>query len=167
MVLGIERFASETVLQDRLRITIKGKEYEIEAPTVATVIEAGKYISELPEEMYRMDENSREQLFEAMSVADKCGCFGRIAAIILLGKQNLYTERSKWLGWLFRGKKDNVTPLANRLNETLTPPEMAKLVVELLGLLNPGFFLSIGIFLKGVNMMKRTKTTASGRSSPG
>jgi hypothetical protein len=156
----IEFKAAETVLQDKRIIDVKGRKYEVAPPTTATIIEASKYIAGLP--VFTVDKEGN-MVMEALASAKDCECFGDVAAILMLGKKNLTTEK-RYLGGIFRRRMDNKAALAKELMETLSPQEMNDLIVELIKLQRVDFFLGITFFLNDVNLLRRSKTTASGQS---
>ncbi|MCL1932847.1 MAG: hypothetical protein FWF53_03400 [Candidatus Azobacteroides sp.] len=158
-----EQLICDTILQNPQKVTVNGHEYNAAPPTVATLIEVSKYISKIPDINVNEDGNV---LTEVLSTADKCECFGDIAAILMLGKKNLITEK-KYLFGLIKHKQNNQKKLASELTDNLSAEELRGLILEILKTLRVDFFFGISIFLKEINQLRMTKetekTTASGR----
>jgi len=158
----IEKLTADTILQNTQKITVNGREYKVAPPTVATLIEVSKYISQTPE--MKVDENGNV-LTEVLAYAKDCGCFGDIAAILILGKKNLVTEK-KYLFGLYRREVNNQKKLANEIIDNLSPEELNELIMEIFKTMKVAFFFSISIFLQNVNQLRKTKeseTTVSGQ----
>jgi len=158
----IEKLTADTILQNPQKIMVNGREYKVAPPTVATLIEVSKYISKTPE--MKVDENGNV-LTEVLASAKDCSCFGDIAAILILGKKNLVTEK-KYLFGLYSREVNNQTNLAKELIDNLSPEELNELIMEIFKTMKVAFFFSISIFLKNVNQLRKTKeseTTVSGQ----
>lgn len=157
----VEKIVCDAVLQNPKTITVSGKDYKVAPPTVATIVEASKYISQMPE--IRMNEEG-DVLTEVLSSACDCEDIGNIIAILMLGKKNLVLEKTYCFG-LIKIKANNQRRLADELMESLSPEEMSSLLTELLKELQIGFFFGISTFLKGINLLRKTKseTIASGQ----
>ncbi|MDR1197529.1 MAG: hypothetical protein LBK94_00755 [Prevotellaceae bacterium] len=158
----IEKITCDAILQNPIAITVCGKEYHVAPPSTATLIEVSKYISQLPELNINKDGNV---VMETLSIAKDCEALGDIVAILILGKKNLITEKKRLFG-LIKYKVDNQKKLAGEILLNLSTEELNDLFVKLLNLLKVDFFFDITIFLKDVNMLKKTKmseTTASGQ----
>jgi hypothetical protein len=166
----IEEITAEAILQDAQTITVAGREYRVSPPTVATLIEASKYIARVPDLPVT---KSEKDIYAAFAVAKDCECYGDIVAILMLGKKHLRSEervvKRRFLGLLKEEHvyvRDNQKILAETLLSDLSSLELWNLTVELIKMQNVSFFLSISAVLREVNMIQRTKTTAPGPSSP-
>ncbi len=137
------------------------KEYKVAPPTTATLIEVSKYISQIPN--INIDETG-DVLPEVLATAFDCECFGDVAAILILGKKNLVTEKKHLFG-LIKTEKNNQKILAAELLEILSPKELSELIVELFKTLQVDFFFGISTFLKEINLLRQTKgkTIVSGQ----
>jgi len=161
MIDTIEKLTCDVILQNPQKIIVKGNEYTVAPPTIATLIEISKYISQIPEIKVS---NNGTMIMEVLATAKDCECFGDIAAILMLGKKYLITEK-KYLFGLFKRIVDNRKRLASELINNLTPEELNKLIIEIFNMLQVDFFFGISIFLRDINLLKRTKeeTTAYGQ----
>ena len=161
MVDTIEKLTCDTILQNPITITVLGKEYKVAPPSVATLIEVSKYIAQIPE----MNVNEKGNvLTEVLASAKDCGCFGDIAAILILGKKNLVSRKKYFLG-LFSREENNLKKLADELILNLSAEELNGLIQEIFKTLRVDFFFAVSIFLQNVNQLRKTKekeTTASG-----
>ena len=158
----VEQIAGEAILQDAQTINIKGVEYKVAPPTTATLIEVSKYISAIPEITVNKDGNV---IMEVLASAADCECFGDIAAILILGKKYLVTEKKRFFG-LIKRKQNNQKILAEELLLNLSAEELNNLILEIFKMLKVDFFFSISTFLKEINLLRQTKqteTTASGQ----
>jgi hypothetical protein len=157
----VEKLICDTILQNPQTISINGKDYKVAPPSVATLIEASKYIARIPDIKLRKDGNI---LMEVLATAKDCEHFGDVAAILVLGRKNLVTEK-KYLFGLIRRERNNRKKLARELLDTLSTEEMNNLILELFKMLRFDFFFGISIFLKDVNQLRKTKeeTTVSGQ----
>jgi len=161
----VEKLTCDTILQNYHKVTVNGREYKIAPPTTATLIEVSKYISQIPDTQVKDDGNV---LLEVLSFAKDCECFGDIAAILMLGKKNLVTEKKYLFGLIKRGEQNNQKKLASELLNTLSAEELNGLILEIFKTLRVDFFFGISTFLRDVNQLRKTKeieATASGQES--
>ena len=158
-----ERLICDTILQNPHKITVNGREYKVAPPTSATLIEVSKYIAQIPEIKIKIKDD-RDVLTQVLASAKDCECFGDIAAILMLGKKNLVTER-KYLWGFVKREQNNQKKLANELLNILSAEELMGIIHEILETLRVGFFFSISTFLNEINQLKGTKTTVSGQES--
>ena len=164
----IEKIVSEAILEDSIRIEVNGALYQVANPSVATLIEISKYISQLPE--IKIDENE-DITKEVLSLACDYEFLGDIAAILILGKKNLSTHKKvkvKRLFGLLSFKKtiefDNQKELAKEILLNLNAADLQSIISKILGTLRLDFFFSISTFLKEVNLTRATrKMTVSGQ----
>lgn len=158
----IETLVCDTILQNPQTIVVKDRIYKVAPPTVATIIEASKCISQLP--AMHIDEQGNVAV-QVLSVAKDCEVFGDIAATLMLGRKNLVTTR-RYLFGLIKHERDNRRRLSGALLDSLTAEELQSLILELLKMLRVDFFLGITIFLQEINQLKKTKepgATVSGQ----
>jgi hypothetical protein len=151
----IEEITCNAILQNPQKIVIKGDTYTVAPPTVATIIEVSKYISQIPD--IQIDEDGNV-IMGVLASAKDCGYFGDVVAILMLGKKNLVTEK-KYMFGLIKRNVNNQLKLADELLNNLSAEELNNLMLEIFKLLKVDFFFSISIFLKDVNQLKRTKGT--------
>ena len=160
--MKIEKLIADTINDNPLQIEIRGQKIDIPRPTVGTIIEVSKHISEFPE----MPQNIKTAAIvpSALNIAKDCGKLGEIMAILMLGKKGMYTEFRLFGRTIYR--RNNVKRLATEL-EHLTTEEYANILITVFKGMNLSFFLNIIISLQDINQLKKTKTeaTASGQSS--
>ena len=165
----VESIVCDAIIQTPKEIKIRDKVYKIAHPVAATIIEVSKYISQLPG--VRINENGNI-ISESLSFAHECNYIGDIIAILMLGKNNLVTKKQipgkKLLGFIQRSKSvtiNNQKILAEELMSTYTWRELHELMLEILQMQDVNFFFGILTFLKEINILQQTKTTASGQPS--
>jgi len=159
----IEKLVCDTLLQNYQEITVNGRKFRVSPPTVATLIEVSKYISQIPDIKVSDD---GYMLFEVLSSAKDCECFGDITAILILGKKNLVTKKRYLFGLITR-ERNNQKKLASELINNLSAEDLNGLILEIFKTLRVDFFFSISTFLRDINQLKRTKEemTVSGQKS--
>jgi hypothetical protein len=158
----IVQLTADAILQNPIKVTVCGREYSVAPPSTATLIEASKYIAEIPQ--VNIDE-SDNILSSVLSVAADCSYVGDIVAILMLGKKHLVDEK-KYLFGMIKRRVDNVSKLSRVLLENLTPEELNGLVAQILKTLRVDFFFGTLTFLQGINQIRtKSRTTASGQPS--
>jgi hypothetical protein len=165
MDTDIIQATADAILQNPVKVTVGERTYSIAPPTIATLIEASKYIAHIPD--INIDESNDESIIAGvLSEAKNCAYIGDITAILMLGKKNLVSEK-KYLFGLITRKVDNVSKLSKVLLENLSVIELHGLVFKSLKMHQPDFFFGLLIFLKSINQIKpaKTPTTASGQLS--
>jgi len=160
----IETKTAETVLETPFSVSVGGKSYEVARPTLSTLIEVSKFISQLPESIETVEQNDDAILKEVLSIAFDCGYLGDIVAILILGSKGIKPTTKaitvKKYGFIPIKKTISVNPqaeLSQIILEELDPKELFNMTISLLHKLEVAFFLSTLIFLKGVNLLRKTK----------
>ena len=160
----IETKTSETILETPFVVSVGGVRYDVARPTLATLIEVSKFISQLPESIENVEENDDAILKEVLSIAFNCGYLGDIVAILILGSKGIRPTTKevvvKRFGFIPQKQTIIVNPqaeLAKTILEELDPKELFDMTITLLQKLEVAFFLSTLIFLKGVNLLRKTK----------
>jgi hypothetical protein len=160
METNVVQLTADAILQNPIKIKVKEREYSVAPPSTATLIEASKYIANLPDINIGEGDNI---LLEVLAEAWKCDYIGDIAAILVLGRKNLVGERKRLFGLVTR-KVDNVRKMSRELLENLSAEELNSLIIEIIKSLRVDFFFGILTFLKSINQIKTTnQTTASGQ----
>lgn len=157
MKTTLESKTSEAILETPKQVTIGGKVYEVAPPTMATLIEVSKYISSLPEINI---ENEDKIIHEALANASECEYLGDLAAILILGKKKIkpYEVKSRKYGII--PQKKTVYPqqeLSTEILDELSPKNIFTLILSILNDMEVGFFLQTTIFLRDVNLLRKTK----------
>jgi hypothetical protein len=158
----VEKITCDAILQNPVEIEALGKKYHVAPPSIGTLIEVSKYISQMPAIDVTDDEKA---ILQALREAKNCEFLADIIAILILGKKNLITEK-KYLFGIFSRKVNNQKKLADEILLSMSTDEVNELMISILKMLKVDFFLSILIFLRDVNLLKKTtanETTASGQ----
>ena len=171
----IESKVADTLLQSTEKVLIGGNEYTVSPPSIATIVLASKYISELPE--LHLDKGS--VLSEALSVAKDCEGIGRVLAVLVLGARKgreeiAYIRRVPIKGFLGRigikrkvvCRRTRIESLSGVILETMQPMEVYRICAQLLQNMQIADFFGLTTFLTEINMLRPTRkveTTASGR----
>lgn len=160
----IEKMVCETIQQEPIEVQVNETTYRVAPPTVATLIEVSKYISQLPEITMQDDFKA------ALAYACECEFVGDIVAILMLGKKHLVVERQvkkrKFFGLIEYTHTESVnrqSELARMLLEELSPKELSSLGNEILQKMEIGFFLGFTTSLLEVNLLRSTRMTQSGQ----
>ncbi len=159
----IEQQVSDAVLQEPYKVTLGGKEYTVARPTVATIIEVSKLVSQLPETTFQEGKDSRLDFI--LAYARDCDRLGDIAATLILGKKGLVARekrvRKRFFG-LFRNTEevevDRRAALSKELLENGSGEELLNLVRETIDMQHIAFFFSIITSLNGANILRKTRT---------
>ena len=77
----LESKVAETILQERRPILLGGRKFMSAKPTLATLIDASRYISELPK--FKME--GKNPVFDSLSIASDCSSIAKVIAAMLLG----------------------------------------------------------------------------------
>lgn len=181
MKKNIEGRVADTLLQQPEKVAIGDREYDVAPPSIATLVMASKYISQLPQ--VRLEKEN--VLGEVLSVAKDCAVIGDILAVLILGArhcQETVAERTtrpkRGLPGLFGFTEtvvvervvDRKSELATEIMEVLQPREAYAICARLIQNLQIADFFGLTTFLIEINLLNRTRkveeTTASGQSSP-
>ena len=88
----IEQIVADAVMQKPLgTFSIGGREYSIDRPRLATLVEVSALISQIPQ--VNLDANIENQAMEVLRVAKDCRILADIAAVIILGVKHTTEER--------------------------------------------------------------------------
>lgn len=145
----IEKKVLETILDRPIVLTIGGKTFNAARPTVATVIEASEYMSELP----AIKLSDEDVLTEVLAIAPDCRPLGKVAAALILGAEpnkqsSLFSKRRK-------SKK--IDHLADFILCSLTPTEMMSVIKQLLDIKTVTDFFAVTTSLTEVNLLRRAR----------
>lgn len=157
----IESKTASTVLQDQLKVRVGTEVYRVAPPTLSTLIGVSELIAKLPKE------ENQDVLIWSLDNAKQARVIGDIVATIVLGANNLDKEVVRVKSFLgFRYKKK--VSLYKEIKEQAIGMEYEPLSNLLVGLFKEGLdvdaFFLLTTFLRGQNILKRTKeTTLSGQ----
>ena len=135
-----------------LKLQIGEHEMVVPAPTMATLIAAGEYISELP--AIKLSED--DILTESLCVAPLCKPIGKVAAILALGADT--TKRLSRR--LKRRKSKEIDQMADYLLRSLTPTQMLSLIRQILDVKTISDFFAITTSLTEANLLRRERKVA-------
>ncbi len=139
--MRVENKVAETILQEDIEIVLNGNKYEVEHPRVGTMIQACKYIGELPQDKVT-DEEFLSTLLNGKYYEAIVGAITELVCGI-------------------NNKNDRKKVKADILQEQ--DKNLLAVLIKILNTLNSEVFFSLITFLKGINLTKPTKTTASGQ----
>ena len=157
----IESKTASTVLQDQFKVKVGTEVYKVAPPTLNTIIRVSELIAKLPKE------ENQDVLIWSLDNAKQARVIGDIVATIVLGANNLDKEVVRVKSFLgFRYKKK--VSLYKEIKEQAIGMEYEPLSNLLVGLFKEGLdvdaFFLLTTFLRGQNILKRTKeTTLSGQ----
>lgn len=174
----VESKVADTILQRIEDVKVGTETYSVAPPSCATLIIASEAISALPG--LKMD--SSRVIEEVLKNAKDCRAIGDVVAVLILGAKHL-TETVKVVETRYKRvflgifKKpyevevetvvDRRAELARLLLEELTPHELYRLALQLLGRMQVSDFFGLTTFLVEINTTRPTKveteTTASGQ----
>ena len=149
-----EQKVAAAVLQTPTKIKVGGTTYEVEPPTLATLITVSEIVSALPTPP---DKEGADVITASLAYAASCKPLGLLAATLILGARVAKEKRT-------RGEV-----LGEEILEHCTAKEVQAIVADTLKQMEIASFFALTTFLKGVNLLRPTKveseTTASGQSS--
>lgn len=162
MKKNIESKAADTILENPKEVTIGTKTYKVAPPTVRTLIEASKLISQLP--AIKMDTGS--VLLESLAIAKDCEILGKILAVLVIGAKTEQQDRGGMVLWR-KKKTDPVKQLADELLDTISPTDLKDAIAQILKAMEIADFFAITASLLEISLLgatRETETTASGLS---
>lgn len=153
----IESNSADAILQKKKKIKVGKHVFCISSPTIATLIEASKEISYLPE----IELDKDKYIYESLHIAKNCENLGKIVAILILGaskQTNTQPSKNKLLKWLkIENNKSEIEKLADYIKYNLSPKEFETLLIEVLKTMElANFFLATTSLLE-VNLLKKTR----------
>ena len=157
------------VLQTPTKIKVGGTTYEVEPPTLATLITVSEIVSALPAPPDK----------EGVDLASAASCkpLGLLAATLILGARvakekadvSPFARIKRWFGVKGAEERTRGEVFGEEILEHCTAKEVQAIVAETLKQMEIASFFALTTFLKGVNLLRPTKveseTTASGQSS--
>jgi len=166
MKQSIESKAAQTILQLPNKVKIGNKIYKVAPPCAATIILASEKISQLP--AIKLDPS--DILLQTLAIAKDCRPIGEAIAILILGAKNLSSEKEIIKKKFFGLKKerikitiDNVANLSKEILENVEPRDLSKGLAELFSMSQIAFFFATITSLTEINLLRKTKMTASGQ----
>lgn len=155
----VERRVADAVLQTPERVVIAGQAYTVRRPTLRTMIE----LSGLLAEAHLPDIDEKADV--AQAVVATAGRIGPVVAdalaLMIVGSDGSPARRHIWQVW--RPKTTARSLLARHIERSVTPEEAFRALMQLLHQRDTAFFFSTINFLRGVQILRPTTTTASGR----
>lgn len=161
----IEKKTADTLLQKPVQVTISGKTYTANQPTIATLVMASEKIAELP-----TVELDRDNIVnETFAIAPHGRLIAETIAILLLGAKRIRAQKKsikQRVLSLFGFETDNeYDRLVDELFYEATPSQLNKALAECVMSMQIGDFFGLTTTLLGINLTKAKmrKATASGR----
>lgn len=150
----IESKVVDAILQREKSIVIRGKQFEVEAPTPATLMLVSELSATLPQLLGNGEDT--EQIFhETLSKAKDCKALGKIAATLILGAKRIRQNKKVRTG-LF-GWKSELDWLSDVLLEEVTMKELTDIVTARLIDMRIADFFGLTTSLSATNILKPTK----------
>lgn len=152
-----ENRVAETVLEKPIVVKIQGKKYIVPRPTLGTIIEVSALVSEFGETEFSQD--FIDAPTEVLRIAKQYRNLPRILATFMVG-----VKKYKICGFTFTNSR-KIRRMERFLENTITPQEMATVLVEIFSSMECAFFLATITSLNKINHLKPTTTspTASGQ----
>lgn len=156
----IEQKVADTLLQKPCLVKAGDKEYTVARPTLATLIEVSRYISQLP----ISDKIEKDKIipFVLANAKDSGPVLAKIASVLIIGAKNVEKvpeKRNKWhFPWSKKEKESEVENLSRELANNASCQEINAIISAALTHHKIGFFLSTIISLSGANVSEKTKS---------
>lgn len=169
-----EQKVAAAVLQTPTKIKVGGTTYEVEPPTLATLITVSEIVSAFPPPP---DKDGSDFVTASLAYAASCKPLGLLAATLILGARvakekadvSLFVRIKRWFGMKGAEERTRGEVLGEEILEHCTAKEVQAIVAETLKQMEISSFFALTTFLHGVNLLRPTKveseTTASGQSS--
>lgn len=140
----IEQKVSDVILEKSSTIKIKDREFEVAAPTLATLIRISDLISTLPK--VEMDKN--DYISESLKIAKDCSVISEIVATMIVGVD---TPKARFY------QKPIIEELSEFISKKCTIVELKELIVQLILMLEIPSFFAFTTSLIEINLIKRTR----------
>lgn len=152
-----EERTAETVLEKPITVTLGKKTYNIPRPTLGTIIEVSGMVSKFGE--YEFSQDFIESPTEVLRLAKHYGALPRIVATFVCG-----VKKYSAFGITFTNQR-KISRMERKIANTMTPKDMATILVEIFSSMECAFFLATITSLNKINHLKPTTTspTASGQ----
>lgn len=150
--MNIERQVANAILQKDIEIVIGSRKVKVPRPTLGTMIEVSRMISEFGISDVKTD--LQNALSETLRVAKDSDALADILALLILGTKKA-VSRIKIFG-ISITIKDRQKRLKKEILENLSPKPIAEAIAAIMGEMECGFFLSIITILKQGNILKPT-----------
>lgn len=150
--MNIEKQVANAILQKDIEIVLGSRKIKVPRPTLGTMIEVSKMISEFGITDVKTD--LQNALTETIRIAKDCDKLADILALLILGTKKA-VSRIKIFG-ISITIKDRQKRLKKEILENLSPKPIAEAIAAIMGEMECGFFLSIITILKQGNILKPT-----------
>lgn len=164
MSTSVQAKVADTIMQKQLEVKLGGRIYRVAPPSIGTLILVSDMISQLPEETPTRKGREKEDI---LAIAKDFGLVHEIMAILILGAKEInYAGKNLFVA---RHRKKKYSRLVNKLRDTVSPEEAARVIIPMLDSLQLKDFFVVTTFLQGINLTKPTKVeteteaTASGQ----
>lgn len=166
MTKAIETKTAGTLLEEPIAVTVGGREYRVQPPSLGTLARIGGLISTMKIQERSEDDVEPEEIpFVALREAGSAGVIADILATFITGEK----PESVWSRIIpkYFTKHDRVR---RRVLATVTPAEASRAFTVMLQSLQLGDFFGLTTFLRGINILRPTRrevdkgVTASGQS---
>lgn len=152
MKTNTETKAADTLLQKPIEVTLGGKTYTAEQPTLATLIMASEAMARVP----AVKAAKGKELLACMAAADRCLPLAEIAAVFILGaRQARQRTRPTW--WKPWKRATRLQALAKQIADRATPKELHAATAAMLSYMQAPDFFALTTFLTEANLLRPTK----------
>ncbi len=164
----LESKVANAILQKRSTVTLGGKQYKVANPTLATLIDASRYIAELPKFQIKGGKDDEDEegknsnpLFTSIAIASDCSSVAKVFAVMVLGGK-------KHKGLLYRIRFERLVRI---ITDTATQLEISQAFKTLLVGMQVEHFFATTTSLIEINLLKARRevdektnqTTVSGQ----
>jgi hypothetical protein len=152
MATTIERQVADAILQNDIEVEIGAKTIRVPRPTLGTMIEVSRLISECGFE--EVEATAERALTDTLRMAKDSEPLADILATLMLGAKN--TERSIKIFGLTILTRDVRKRLKRQILDNFTPKTIAETIAKIFSGMECGFFLTITTILNQARITKKT-----------
>lgn len=154
MAKKIQHKVADTILQRSLTLNLGGAEYDVESPTLGTLILVSERIAKIP--IFDIDTNN--VIESLLGNAKHCKAIGEVLAVFILGAKKLKDlDRVRLCHKHHKSAEDVVTELGEQFCNTCSLEEINIAFGKIIKSISVNDFFAITTFLQEVNLTKPTK----------
>lgn len=144
--MSIEKKVADAVLQREQQLTLHGVKFNVQQPTIATLIAVSELVAQLPE-------TEANNPLSVMQDLKNCEVVGKVFATIILG-----VKKRKWYDFRYKSRKER---LSNWIVNNCTPNELCGLLGEVMKLMQLADFFVLTASLTGTSLTRVAETTTA------
>lgn len=142
--MSIEKKVADAILQRDQQITLHNVRFDVQQPTIATLIEISELVAQLPE-------TEGQNPLAIMQDLKNCEVVGKIFATLIMG-----VKKRKWYDFRYKSRKER---LSNWIVNNCTPNELCGLLGEVMKLMQLADFFVLTASLRGTSLTRVAETT--------